>query len=84
MNEYDKEQLFRRGIIAAKSYLRDGYLSPGGIPKDKRPIDKKLEHAVLETWAEVVWVANNNAYTPHYWKMQLLEKASEESLPPST
>ena len=64
----------KRAIQAGQS---DGYLSATGIPKDKRPIDRQRETAAIDMWSKAVWIANQDAWTPHYWRMKAFDEITE-------
>ena len=72
------DKLFARGVMAAKSWLKEEYLSPGGVLRKKRPIDRQRDAARLQEWAMAVWIGNEERFTPTYWNGQLLEAAQKE------
>jgi len=68
-------EIWPYAIGKAKAMLQDGYLSATGIPKTKLNRVKMQEDIELDVAANVIWRLSGDTYTPHYWRMKLVDEA---------
>jgi len=68
-------------IEIAKAYLSEYSTDyPGGYAKQKLKRVQAEDHTKVHLISEVLWRLSGDAYTPHYWFTEIIDKAKHGAL----